>query len=161
MRKFIKPFILGFLAGMILLGICVWFMMPKMMINVYESKFGFDKTVSAVEEAVTNFEHWKTPKTFDIGQNVLDAGFDNMTQVKIVTLCQPKYVYRILSSDKDKVVSSMMPLGISVYETNDGKIFIAEMNIGLMGKMFGGTISEVMGEASKDISKMLEGIVEE
>ena len=72
MRKFIKPFILGFLAGIILLGICVWFMMPKMMINVYESKFDFNETVSAVEEAVTNFDDWKTPKTFDIGQNVLE-----------------------------------------------------------------------------------------
>jgi len=161
MKKFVRPFILGVLAGFILMSICVWFIMPKMMINVYESRYDYDKTVSSVEEAVTNFGVWKTPITFDIRQNILNAGFDQMTQVKIVSLCQPVYAQKILSADKDKVVSSMMPLGISIYEANDGKVFIAQMNIGLMSKMFGGTISEVMSGASNDISRMLDGIVEE
>jgi uncharacterized protein (DUF302 family) len=159
MKKFLKPFIIGFLAGMIVMGICVWFLMPKMMINLYESKFEFNETVSLVEEAVKNTNDWKTPITFDIRKNIDNAGFYDMTQVKIVSLCQPEYAHQILNADKDKLVSSMMPLGIGVYESNDGKIFIAEMNIGLMGKMFGGTISEVMGKASTDIETMLDGIV--
>jgi len=37
-----------------------------------------------------------------------------------------------------------MPCTISVYEKADGKIYIAHMNAGLMGKVFGGVISEVM-----------------
>jgi uncharacterized protein (DUF302 family) len=152
---------IGIVIGFIIMGLCVWFMMPKMMINVYESKSGFDETVLNVEKAVTAFDNWKTPVTFDIGQNIIDAGFDDMTRVKIVSLCQPVYAKHILTDDKDKVVSSMMPLGIGVYETNDGKVCIAEMNIGLMGKMFGGTISEVMGKASTDISSMLDGITKE
>ncbi len=155
-----KNFILGLFSGLIIMGITVWIMMPKMMINEYESKFDFNKTVSSVEKAVNEFDSWKTPKTFDIRQNILDTGFDNMTQVKIITLCQPNYAQKILSNDKDKVVSTMMPLGLGVYENNSGKVFIAEMNVSLMGMMFGGNVSDVMGDASNDIGKILEGIVE-
>lgn len=161
MKKFATPFIFGFIAGIILTGLCVWIVMPKMMVNVYESKLGFDETVTAVENAVTNFESWKTPQTFNIGQNSRNAGFKEMTDVKIVSLCQPEYAYRILKNDKDKMVSSMMPLGIGICETNDGKVIITEMNIGLMGKMFGGNISKVMGEASNDIIVMLKDIIKD
>ena len=78
-----------------------------------------------------------------------------MTRVKIVALCNADYAHRILDDDRDKVVTTMMPLGIGVYETKDGNVYMSEMNIGLMGRMFGGTISEVMGEASADISGII------
>jgi len=161
MKKLTLPFIIGLLAGILLTGICVWFVMPKMMINVHESKLGFDETVTTVENAVSEYENWHSPQTFDIKQNILNAGYGDMTGVKIVTLCQPYYAKKILDADKDKMVSTMMPLGLGIYETKDGKVFISEMNIGLMGKMFGGTISEVMGDAGRDISNMLEEVVKE
>jgi len=81
-----------------------------------------------------------------------------MTKVKIVALCNPHYANRILNDDKDKVVSTMMPLGIGIYQTKDGSVYMSEMNIGLMGMMFGGTIADVMGDASKDIAKMMTAV---
>jgi uncharacterized protein (DUF302 family) len=97
-------------------------------------------------------------KIFDIRQNIVDAGYPNMTRVKIVTLCNPHYAKRILTNDKDKVVSTMMPLGIGVYETRDGSVYMSEMNVGLVGMMFGGTIANVMGDASTDIAKMMDAV---
>jgi hypothetical protein len=44
----------------------------------------------------------------------------------------------------------MMPCTISVYEKQDGKVYIAHVNAGLMGRLFGGTISEVMGGPLSD-----------
>ena len=38
----------------------------------------------------------------------------------------------------------MMPCTISVYQKSDGKTYIGTMNAGLLGKMFGGMIAEVM-----------------
>jgi hypothetical protein len=32
---------------------------------------------------------------------------------------------------------------------------MSEMNVGLVGMMFGGTIAEVMGDASTDIARMM------
>jgi len=78
-----------------------------------------------------------------------------MTKVKIVTLCNPHYANRILMNDADKVVITMMPLGIGIYETVDGNVYMSEMNVGFMGMMFRGTIADVMGDASTDIGRMM------
>jgi len=152
--------ILGTIIGFLLMGIIVWIAMPPMMINVHKSQYGFDETVAAVEKAVTAQQGWKVSKVFDIQKNIIDAGHQDMTRVKIVTLCNPHYANRILSDDKDKVVTTMMPLGIGVYETKDGSIYMSEMNVGLVGMMFGGTIAEVMGDASTDIAKMIAAVSE-
>ena len=152
--------ILGTIIGFLLMGIIVWIAMPPMMINVHKSQYGFDETVAAVEKAVTAQQGWKVSKVFDIQKNIIDAGHQDMTRVKIVSLCNPHYANRILSDDKDKVVTTMMPLGIGVYETKDGSIYMSEMNVGLVGMMFGGTIAEVMGDASTDIAKMIAAVSE-
>ena len=38
---------------------------------------------------------------------------------------------------------------------------LSGMNIGLMSKMFGGTIEKIMGEVAKEEKDMLEGIIQE
>ena len=150
--------ILGVVIGFLLMGIIVWIAMPPMMINVHKSQYSFDETVAAVEKAVTAQEGWKVVKVFDIQKNIIGAGYQDMTKVKIVALCNPHYANRILSNDKDKIVTTMMPLAIGVYETKDGSIYMSEMNVGLMGMMFGGTIAEVMGDASTDIARMMAAV---
>lgn len=154
----LNSIILGVIIGFLLMGITVWAMMPPMMINVHRSKLGFDETIATLEKAVADQAGWKVSEVFDIQKNIVDAGYKDMTRVKIVALCNPHYANRILSDDKDKVVSTMMPLGIGVYETKDGNVYISEMNIGLMGMMFGGTIADVMGNASTDISRMMASV---
>jgi len=39
-----------------------------------------------------------------------------------------------------------MPCTLAVYEADDGKVYISKMNTGLMGKLFGGTVAEVVGD---------------
>ena len=51
-------------------------------------------------------------------------------------------------------------MGVSVYEASDGQVFIATMNLGVMSKMFGGIIKEVMGDAAKKLKKTLANIIE-
>lgn len=153
-----KKIIFGLLLGVMATGVVTFIAMPKMMINEYESPLEFDETVAALEKAVSEQEGWKVPKVFDIQKNILDADLGPMTRVKIVTLCNPKYAKAILADDSDKMVSTMMPLGIGVYETTDGKVLMSEMNVGLMGMMFGGTIAEVMNDAGVDMSAIIEKV---
>ena len=150
--------LIGAIIGFLLMGIIVWMAMPPMMINTHTSPYGFDETVAAVKKAVASQKGWEVAKVFDIQKNITDAGYPDMTKVKIVALCNPHYAKRILSEDKDKVVTTMMPLGIGVYETNNGSVYMSEMNIGLMGMMFGGNIAKIMGEASTDIAKMIVAV---
>ncbi len=161
MKNSVSKFVIGLIVGVLCMGIVVWQVMPRMMINVQKSKLNFDDTVSAVNESVTKEKDWKVPAIFDIQKNILDAGHKDMTKVKIVSLCQPHYAKKILESDDDKKVTTMMPLGIGIYETKGGEVYISTMNIGIMGMMFGGTIADVMGDAEEDIEEMLEDIAKD
>jgi len=153
-----KPIVLGGIAGFLLMGLIVWFTMPSMMINVHASPYGFEETVDAMQESVAAQPGWKVAQVFDIQKNIIEAGHPGMTRVKIVALCNANYAHRILEDDSDKVVTTMMPLGLGIYETSNGDVYISEMNVGLVGKMFGGTISEVMGDASADIARIISAV---
>ena len=151
-------FVTGLIVGIILMGISVWVMMPKMMLSVHQSRLPFEETVSLIQSKTVEFG-WKVPKTYDISGAIRKAGHEDMTNLKIISLCHPKHAYDVLKNDQDKRVSAVMPCRISVYEDRSGKVFIAGMNLGLMGRMFGGNIAKVMGRVAKDEKAILESVV--
>jgi uncharacterized protein (DUF302 family) len=160
MAKSIGPFVAGLVIGLIVMGVAVWTLMPGMMITVHESKLGFEETVSEINESAIE-RGWAVPKIYDIQASLNNAGHEDMTRVKILSICQPEHAYSILKDNTDKKVTAIMPCRIGVYETADGRVFISEMNIGLMSKMFGGTIAEVMGGVAEEEKEMLRDIVKE
>jgi hypothetical protein len=52
-----------------------------------------------------------------------------------------------------------MPCRMGMYETQDGKVMISGMNMGLMSKMFGGNIAKVMGGVADEEAAMLATVV--
>ncbi len=159
MFKNIGLFLVGLIVGIILMGGVVWIAMPNMMLTVHKSTLDFEETVSAINESALEHE-WLVPKIYNIQKSLQAAGHDDMTRVKILSLCQPHYAYNILRDDDNKMVTAIMPCRIGVYEAGDGQVYVSEMNIGLMSKMFGGTIERVMGQVAKEESEILEGIIE-
>lgn len=154
----ISFFIGGLILGIALTGFIIAFSMPRMMLNVHESRLGFEETVTAIENAAVE-QGWKVPKIYDIQKSLVDAGHTEMTRLKIISICSPDHAYEILKEDSRKKVSAIMPCRLGVYEAKGGKIYVASLNTGLMSKMFGGVIEEVMGDVSKEEKKMLEKIL--
>ena len=158
MKKYLGPLAGGFIAGVIIAGIIFWSIMPSLMLNVHKSKLGFEETVSTINENALN-SGWMVPKIYNIQKSLVNAGHSDMTRLKIISLCQPDHAYNILKDDDNKKVSAIMPCRIGVYEGNDGEVYIAEMNMGLMSKIFGGTIAEVMGKVAEEESKFVEELI--
>jgi uncharacterized protein (DUF302 family) len=151
--------IMGFIAGVVLTGLAVWTLMPKLMIKVYPSRLSVDETAAAVEQAALG-KNWKVPKIYDIQKTLKDSGLSDMTPLKIVSLCQPQHAYNILTpNDRDKVVTAIMPCRVAAYQGNDGKVYIAEMNMGLMSRMFGGNIARVMSAVAAEEKEMIEPLI--
>jgi hypothetical protein len=49
---------------------------------------------------------------------------------------------------------------MAVWEDDNGKVYLSEMNMGLMAKMFGGNIAKVMGrKVVHDEEEMLQGLL--
>ncbi len=152
-------FIIGLVLGLIIMAFMVKVMMPKMMFATYKSKLNFDETISSLEESAKK-NGWTIPEIRDLQQDYIEEGLEDMTKVKILYFCNAQGGYNILKDDDYKKMSVMMPMGVSVYETNDGQVRIAAMNIGFMSMMFSGTVKKVLQEGGGNFRKSVENIVE-
>ncbi len=142
-------------GGMVLMGLIVWFTMPLLMLMEYRSPLDYEQTVAALNEAIANKQNWKVPQVFDYQKNIQDAGHGPIDRVGTVALCNPLYASRILADEQNRKVTAFMPLGIGVYQRGDGQVYISELNVSMLGMMFGGTIAEVMGEAGTDVKDVI------
>jgi uncharacterized protein (DUF302 family) len=133
--------------------------MQQMMFRVDTSVLSFEETVSSLSESARQ-NGWVIPDTRDLQHEYHEAGLTDMTRCTILYLCNPQGGYKILtSSDRNKSMSVMMPMGVSIYETTDGQVEIAAMNLGLMSNFFGGAVKEVLQDGGERYEKSLEGIV--
>lgn len=151
--------IIGFVFGLIIMAFMVRVMMPKMMFAIYKSKLNFHETVSSLEESAKK-NGWTIPEIRDLQHEYIEEGLEDMTKVKILYFCNSQGGYNILKDDDYKKMSVMMPMGVSVYETNDGQVRIAAMNIGFMSMMFSGTVKKVLQEGGGNFRNSVENIIE-
>jgi uncharacterized protein (DUF302 family) len=149
-------FILGLIVGVIATAAAGWFSMPSMMLKEYQSPFDVNKTVQTIaKNAKAN--GWVVPGISKLHKSIKKHGGFDLTPVYLVNLCNATHAFNILKKDEHKVIATMMPCTISVYEKADGKTYIGTMNAGLLGKMFGGDIAQIFGvEVAEDQQKFIE-----
>jgi uncharacterized protein (DUF302 family) len=75
-----------------------------------------------------------------------------------MNICNPRYASKILANDADRGVTAFMPLAFGVYEDKSGQVYVSQLNVGLLGMMFGGTIADVMGMAGKDLTEVVSSV---
>jgi len=158
-RKTWQAGLIGGAIGFVLCGIVMFMAMPSMMIVTKESKLGFDETVAALEKRIPE-QGWAIPggKPIDMNKSMAKYGVIFKPRVKLVKLCKAEYAKSVLTTDR--YVSCLMPCTMAVWEGDDGKVYLSEMNMSLMAKMFGGNIAKVMGgNVVRDEEKMLEGLL--
>lgn len=143
-------------VGMLLMGLIVWFTMPSLMLIKHKSTLGYDDTVAALGESLKQKQDWRV-LTFNDYQKTT-AAFGAMERVGSLTICNPRYASKILANDADRGVTAFMPLALGVYEDKQGQVFISQLNVGLLGMMFGGTIADVMGDAGKDLNEVVASV---
>jgi len=126
----------------------------------YESKsaYGFDDTISKLSDIIIK-SGWKVSYIHDLQETMKKNGVE-VAPVKVIELCNPNYSYRILSDDKLRIYSNMLPCRISVYEKADGKTYVSRMNFALMATQIGGIVQEVMSVAYHDVEGYIEQINE-
>ncbi len=153
-------FIVGFVGGIVFLGILVYFLMPKMMIVSKRSKYDFYETIHRLEQSI-QLAGWSHKGTEMISEEIKGkTGQDFEHKIAGVKLCKASYAKDILNEESSRFVSSLMPCSISVWESDKGVVHVSKMNTGLMGKIFGGKIADVMGgKVGPEEEKMLADII--
>jgi len=138
---------------MILTGILVWFLMPGMMLVVEQSRYNSIEETCKQLQATVETNNWKVSEIRNMNKAISKQGLELNRQVKIIELCNAKYAQDILNTNPE--ISTLMPLAWGVYEGEDSKIYISRLNVGLLGKMFGGNIAKVMGGAVANEEKTI------
>ena len=134
----------GIVGGAILCAVLIVLSMPRMMIVVHESKY--DSVEETCQQLKISIEGhgWVCPKIRNLSKTIREDGVEMTRDVRIVELCNATHAQDVLMTNAE--VSTLMPCAWGVYKEN-GKVYVSGMNMGLMGKMFGGNIAKVMGGA--------------
>ena len=151
--------LIGVVSGMILGLLIAFFISPKLMFREDKYSKDFDTTVTKLEKAIGE-RGWKTPVVHDLQATMLKFGKE-VRSVKVLEICHPDLSYEILSQSDEKIVSSMMPCRISVYEKEDGSVWISRMNSGFLAKPMSPVIRKTMSAAAADVEKIIAEVMQE
>ena len=122
----------------------------------HKSNRSYDETIAILNETLKTKQDWRVLTVNDYQKST--AAFGAMERVGSVTIFNPRYASKILANDADRGVTAFMPLGLGVYEDKKGQVFVSQLNVGLLGMMFGGTIADVMGTVGKDLNEVVASV---
>jgi uncharacterized protein (DUF302 family) len=137
-----KKVLSGIVIGFVLFSVIAKLAAPNMMLKERVSSLAYEETVAKIESAVTN-GGWEISRKMDMQKSLSKFGKE-VPRVTLLKICEPNHAANILNDDDAMYVSLMMPCTISVYEKSDGTVYVGTMNAGLMGRIFGGTVADVM-----------------
>jgi uncharacterized protein (DUF302 family) len=144
------------LAGMVLMGLIVWFTMPRLMLMKHRSNLSYDETSAGLSEALTKKQDWRLLASNDYQAST--AAFGAIERVGSLNVCNPRYAAKILADDANRGVTAFMPLAIGVFEDKTGQVFVSRLNVQLLGMMFGGVIADVMKAAGTDLKEVVTSV---
>lgn len=143
----------GVLMGVLTTLIIIFLSAQSIMMEEKPTKYSFEQSVDIFQETAIA-KGWKIPTVHDMQKTMHNFGKD-VRSAKVFELCHPEHAYEILSRDNERIVMSMMPCRVAIYEKTDGKTYISWMNTGLMGNMMKGVVPKVMKAASSESEEII------
>lgn len=146
----------GFFLGVLFTAFMGYIMAPSLMFHEQPSPYGVEETVARIQQNIQNAGNgWSLSGLRNPAKAVQKDG-GNTLPVLMIEACSTRYSGPILKDDSIRFLSILMPCKITVYKKNDGKTYIGNMNAGLMGKMFGPMVGEIMGQVAADQARFLK-----
>jgi len=152
-------FIIGAVAGIAIGLLIAFFSAPSLMFRESNYQKDFETTVANLENVIQQ-KGWKLPMIHDLQATMQKFGKE-VRSVKILEICHPDHSYEILSRSEEKIVSSMMPCRISVYEKKDGSVWISRMNSGFLSRPMSPVIRKTMSAAAADVEEIIAEVMKE
>lgn len=145
--------LIGIVLGIVLTLIVLKYYAPKLIIKEGVSKYSFNETIDRLVSAVER-NNWRMPHVHDLKVILSKSGYD-VKSVKVLEICKPEFAYQILSKDKNRLASSLLPCRIAVYEMNNGDVIVSRMRGKEVGSLFGSVIANTMDLAGSQSEKII------
>jgi len=148
--------IIAFIIGIILTVFIGINTLPGFMIKEVASPYGFKETLAKVKAKAKSIG-WKVPKKWnkDFRKNLQKTVKIDVGHVTVLKMCEPQAAADILIHDKLKRLSVLMPCSVAVYNKSDGKTYIAIMNMGMLGALFGDTVKGITNNLAPQMEEMI------
>jgi uncharacterized protein (DUF302 family) len=129
---------------------------PQMLIEL-ESPLGFDETLDKIIENA-KAAGWKVPKKWRVNfqRNLEKVTGKDIGPNQVIKMCEPEAAVKMLMHDEYKLLTTMMPCTIAVYQKSDGKVYISMMNMKILGLMYGGVIADIADELAPQMTKIVD-----
>jgi uncharacterized protein (DUF302 family) len=150
-------FLLGVIVGVVVAGIAVWLIIPKLMLFTTKSRLNYDDTLAALQEE-SKKRGWNVPHVYDMKKSFEKTGATDVERMHVISLGNGKHAYAIVKNDEDKNILAMMPFRLGVFEDKKGDVYFTGANMGIMSKMFGGNVDRVMGGSAKELEVAFKNI---
>jgi len=121
------------------------------------SPFDVPTTVEKLIEVAIQKE-WQNPATHNLQQSLAKSGKD-VKPVQVVEICKPDYSGNMLEKSDERIVSVMMPCRISVYQKEDGKTYVALINMAAMADGLPLSAAKAIHEASDESFDIVKAVI--
>ncbi|HEY5139117.1 MAG TPA: DUF302 domain-containing protein [Methylococcales bacterium] len=121
------------------------------------SPWDFEKTVEFLLGAATKM-NWNILTVHDLQHSLAKAG-KIVNPVKVLEICKPEHSGKILSKNDERIVSVLLPCRLSVYLKEDGKTYVAIMNIAALLPAMPKTVHKVMTAASDELIEIVDSVI--
>ncbi len=108
--------------------------------------------------AVAAQKDWQNPATHNLQQSLFKSGKD-VNPVQVIEICKPAYSGSMLEGSDERIVSIMMPCRISVYEKEDGKTYVALLNMAAMATGLAPKAADAVRGASEESFEIVKSVV--
>lgn len=160
--KIIIAFVIGAIAGVAISQLppvqqTIGRSMGSNMLIEVESPLGFDETLLKLEENA-KAAGWKVPSKWKVNfqKNLLKVTGTDVGKNQVLKMCEPEAAAKMLVHDEYKLLTTMMPCTIAVYEKSDGKTYISVMNMEMLGMIYGGVIADIASELAPQMREMVD-----
>jgi len=127
------------------------------LILVTQSNKPFAATVEQFKAEV-KAAGWSILNYHNMAGVLSEKGF-TLHPVLIFDVCSGRYSARILAKDEYRPISALMPCRVSIYQTSDGKVFIARMNAPAFAPMMPKEVGDIMIASSQEIEAIIAKVV--
>ena len=122
-----------------------------------ESNYSYEETINKIKENADKLG-WKIPIVHNLHESVAKAGFE-VLPVTVIEVCNPKLAGEVLSMEESRFISPMMPIRISVYLTEKGKVLVSRMNSEMMEQIENEYVKKTILESCSSAEAILKGVI--
>jgi uncharacterized protein (DUF302 family) len=132
-------------------------MNTNQIITEHVSPFDVATTVEKLIAAAA-IKEWQNPAVHNLQQSLAKAG-KTVRPVQVIEICKPEYSGKMLEKSDERIVSVMMPCRISVYEKEDGKTYVALLNMSGMISGLSPIAVEAISGATKESLEIVKSVI--